>query len=287
MKNHLKIFILGSILTFMASCDSSSDSPNNTNTNDLKKVVTIRTNSGNTTYNTRNVKRYVNFQVVSDSTFDYQDQFMYRNVITTEGMTKTYKTYLNTGELSEHREENYDSQGRLVGRHTYLPPSALYFTYAYNNDGTVTSKYYNELDGETISFRTFTKNADGLLSKNNYSAYSLSTGQVENYESTANLQGQKLVSVTYDGQTTMGFEYYSNPMPANLLKSVNQLNNLIVMGNDLSYLAYNGNAYYKQNDEIITTFNSDNYKTYVKSVYTNTTATPNVTSTVEQFYYYE
>lgn len=282
----LNLFLLGSILTLFASCDSN-ESINDENANDLKKIVTITTNSANPSSNTKNIKHYVNFEVVSDSTFDYQNNFMHRRVITTTGLTKTIKQYLNTGELMTHMEENYDSQGRLVGRHTYDPtPSALYFTYVYNSDGTVTSKYYNELDGETTTFRTFTKNAEGLIFKQNYSVYNFTTGQVEDYESNANLQNQKLVSVTHSGITT-SFQYYPNTMPTNLLKSVNELNNLIIMGNELRYLAYNGNSYYKVDDDVITNFNSNNYKTYSKSVYTNTSIIPNETITTERFYYYE
>ncbi|MDN3675845.1 hypothetical protein QWY90_00590 [Flavobacterium paronense] len=109
----------------------------------------------------------MNFEVVSDSTFDYQGQFLEKNVINTNGLTKTLQTFSNLGELTAQREENYDSQGRLIGRHTFLPTSALYFTYLYNSDGTVSSKYYNELDGQTTTFRTFTKDSNGLLFKEN------------------------------------------------------------------------------------------------------------------------
>jgi len=285
ISKNFNLSALGSFLLLLASCESS-DSINNENNNELKKIVTITTFSANPEYNTKNVKRYINFEVVSDSTFDYQGQFLYRNEITTNNGIKAYKTYSNTGELSQHREENYDTQGRLIGRHTYLPPSALYFTYIYNDNGTVDSKYYNELDGQTITFRTFTKNSNGLLFRNNYSTYNSSTGQSQNFEDNANIQNQKLISVT-QSQVTTNFEYYPNPMPSNLRKTVNELNNLIVMGNELRYLAYDGNYYYKENDTDITTFNSDNYKTYFKSVYTNNHVTPNTTTTTEKFYYYE
>lgn len=283
MKN-FSLFVLGSMLSLFASCDSS-DSTSDVQTNDLQKIVTITTNSVYPSSTTTNIKRFVNFEVVSDSTFDYQNNFMYRRVITNAGLTKTIKEYLNTGELMTHMEENYDAQGRLVGRHTYEPISALFFTYVYNNDGTVTSKYYNDIDGQTTTFRTFTKNADGIVYKQNHSAYSSATGQVEDYEIIANLADQQLNSVTQAGVTS-SFQYYPNPMPTNLLKSVNELNNLIVMGNELRYLAYNGNSYYKVSDDVITNFNSDNYKTYSKSVYTNTAVLPNETITTEKFYYY-
>ncbi|WP_445453919.1 hypothetical protein [Flavobacterium sp. 25HG05S-40] len=283
MKN-FNLFIFGSILTLLVSCDST-DTTNNVQTNNLEKIVTLTTYSDNPTYNTKNIKRYANFEVVSDSTFNNQDQFIYRTVITTNGLTKIIKTYLNTGEVSEHREENYDSQGRLIGRHTYEPISALFFTYVYNDDGTVTSKYYNDLDNQTTTFRTFTKNTDGLIYKNNYSYYDFNTGQTVNIEDIASSQGQILLSNNYSGTVTM-YQYYPNPMPANLQKSENELNNLIVMGNELRYLAYNGNSYFKANDSDITTFNSANYKTYYKSVYTNTAVTPNTTMTTEKFYYY-
>lgn len=280
----LNLILLGSIMTLFASCDNS-ESTNDESANDLQKIVTISTNSANPSSNTTNIKRYVNFEVVSDSTFDNLNQFMHRRIITTSGLTKTFKTISNTGELISHREENYDSQGRIVGRHTYEPISALFFTYEYNSDGTVTSKYYNDTDGTTTAFRTFTKNADGIVFKKNYSIYNAFTGLVEDYEFIANLENQKLISVTGSGVTT-SFQYYPNPMPTNLLKSENELNNLIIKANELRYLAYNGNSYYKMSDDYITNFNSDNYITYFYGSYTNTTVVPNTTTATEVFYYY-
>lgn len=274
----LNLFVLGSMLLLIASCDNT-DSISDTEEMNLEKIVTINTNSSDPTLNTKNIKHYINNQVVSDSTFNNLDELMFNTEVTTLGLTKTYKQYLNTGELMGHREENYDSQGRLIGRHTYEPISALFFTYAYNSDGTVTSKYYNDLDSETTVFRTFTKNPDGLIYKENGSFYNFTTSQTENYEGNATYQSQKMISTNYSATVT-AFQYYPNLLPANMLKSVNELNNLIVMGNELRYLAYSGNSYYKINDDVITTFNSDNYKTHVTS--TDTTGT----TTTEQFYYY-
>jgi hypothetical protein len=282
MKN-LVLFVLANILLLLTSCDSSettnNDTANNQQTENLLKIVTIQTYLNNPSQNTKNIKRFENFEVVSDSTFDYQNQFISRNTISINGLTKTYKSFLNNGTLTSHREENYDSQGRLVGRHTYEPVSALYFTYVYNNDGTVSSNYFNELDNQTTTFRTFTKNNDGLIFKENSSFFNTTTNQTENYEGNATLDGQKLISTNYSG-TINTFQYYPNPMPSNMLKSVDKLNNLIIGGNELRYLAYYGNSYYKVDDNVITTFNSNNYITYTKS--TNT----NLNVTRESFYYY-
>ena len=281
----LNLFLIVSIITLFASCENT-DSITNTEELNLEKVVTFFTIANNPTYNTKNVKHYLNNEVVSDSTFDYQNQFVSNRLITMDGLTKIFKAFSNTGELIGHKEENYDSQGRLTGLHEFLPfPSALFFTYTYNSDDTVTTKYYNELNGTTTEYRTFTKNTNGLIEKENGNFYNNSTNQIENYEGSATLQNQKLISTNYFGTVT-NYNYYPNSMPANLQKTVNELNNLIIMGNELRYLAYNGNSYYKAKDSDITIFNSENYKTYFKSVYINTTVTPNVTSTTERFYYY-
>ncbi len=215
------LFVLGSILTLFASCDNSSDATDDTAEMNLVKIESFYTNSANPTSNNRKVTYFENNQAVVDSTFDYQDQFFRRTVVTTAGSTKTIKVFTNTGELAEHREENYDSQGRIVGRHTYEPVSALFFTYVYNNDGTVDSKSFNDQTGETATFRTFTKNTEGLLFKQNFSAYSFTTNQIESYEYNADIQNQKLVSVNESGVTT-AFQYYPNPMPTNIQKSVNE-----------------------------------------------------------------
>jgi hypothetical protein len=282
MKN-LILFVLANILILLISCDGSDSTNNdiadNQQTENLLKIVTFQTYSNNPSQNTKNVKRFENFEVVSDSTFDNQNQFISRNTISINGLTKTYKSFLSDGTLTSHSEENYDSQDRIVGRHTYEPVSALFFTYVYNNDGTVDSKYFSELDNQTTTFRTFTKNSDGIIYKENGSFYNSSTNQTENYEGVATLQGQKIISTDYSG-TTFSFQYYPNSMPINIQKSVNKLNNLIVRGNELSYLAYKGNSYYKINDDVITDFNSNNYITHTKSMNTNS----NVTT--ESFYYY-
>ena len=273
--NAMKKITLGLTTLFVISC--STDSANDTSEMNLVKIESFYTNSDNPTSNNRKVTYFENNEAFVDSTFDYQDDFLRRTVVTNDGLTKTIKVFTNTGELAEHREENYDSQGRIVGRHTYEPPSALFFTYVYNDDGTVSSKYFNEIDNQIVTFRTFTKNTAGLLFKQNFSAYNFTSGQTENYEYNANIQSQKLVSVNEAGTITT-FQYYPNPMPANLQKSVNELNNLIVKSNELRYLAYNGNYYYKTDDNTITTFNSENYITHVISTNNNVV--------VEKFYYY-
>ncbi|WP_284651473.1 hypothetical protein [Flavobacterium terrisoli] len=271
------LFVLGSILTLFASCDNSSDATDDTTEMNLAKIESFYTNTGNPTSNNRKVTYFENNQAVADSTFDYQNQFLRRTVVTTNGLTKTIKVFTNAGELAEHHEENYDSQGRIVGRHTYEPISALFFTYVYNVDGTVDSKHYNDETAEMVTFRTFTKNTAGLLFKENFSAYSFTTGQIEDYEYNANIQNQKLVSVNEAGVTTT-FQYYPNSMPANMLKSVNELNNIIIKSNELRNLAFTGNYYYQQ-DNSITTFNNENYITHIISTNNNVTT--------EKFYYYE
>lgn len=274
--NAMKRIPLIGIVLLAISCSTDSSTENAEMT--LVKIESFYTNADNPNSNSRKVTYFVNNEAVADSTFDYQNQFILRTVATTNGLTKTIKVFTNTGELVEHSVENFDSQGRIVGRHTYEPPSALYFTYEYNSDGTVASKYFNEIDNQTVTFRTFTKNTAGLLFKQNYSAYNFTTGQMESYEYNADIQNQKLVSVNEAGVTTT-FQYYPNPMPASLQKSLNQLNNLIVKSNELRTLANNGNYYYKPNDNTITTFNSDNYITHSLSTNNNTTT--------EKFYYYE
>ncbi|MDI1318226.1 hypothetical protein [Flavobacterium sp.] len=280
----INLFVLGSAVLFI-SCDNSESTETDSEVN-LEKIVTLFTTTNDPSYNTKNIRHFVNNQVVSDSTFNNENQFIARNVITVEGLTKIYKTYSNTGELTAHKDENYDSEGRLTGRHTYIPTSALFFTYVYNDDGTVTSNAFNVLDNQTTVFRTFTKNASGLIYKENGSGFNPTTNLMVAYENNATYQNQKMISTNQSGTITT-FQYYPNPMPENIQKSANELNNLIVLGNELRYLAYRGNSYYKANDDDIMTFNNDNYKTYFKTVSTNTAVTPNITNTTEQFYYYE
>ena len=199
---------------------------------------------------------------------------MYRRVISTNGLIKTYQTLDSNNQITEHRERTYDVQGRLVGRRDIQPPSALTFTYTYNSDNTVTSTFYNTIDQVTTTFRTYHKNSSGLI----YKEFAADFVNNTTIETTSVFDNEnKLLSLS-NGQV---FQYYSNPMPTNLIKSNDQLNNEVVLGNDMMRLALFGNFYYKINPNEITTFNANNYITYYKS-----DNNPSATIYSESFYYY-
>ena len=74
MKN-LTLLLLASIALVFVSCENN-DTIDNKQQENFAKIITFQTYSNNPSLNTKNVKRFENFEVVSDSTFDYQDQFI-------------------------------------------------------------------------------------------------------------------------------------------------------------------------------------------------------------------
>jgi hypothetical protein len=256
---------------FPVSCTTDAVNENATN---LVRKETFYVNGTNPTLNTKRIQYYSNYEITADSTFNHLNQFTHRRIIITNGLTKTYQTLDANKQIIEHRERTYDTQGRIVGRRDIEPISALTFTYTYNPDNTVTSTYYNSLDQETTAFRTYHKNSNGLIYKE-FASDLINNNTIETTSVFDN--NNKLLSLS-NGEV---FQYFSNPMPANLIKSVNQLNNEVIIGNELRRMALFGNYYFKTSNNVITTFNTNNYISYQKS-----TNDPTVTIFSESFYYY-
>ncbi|TGD56958.1 hypothetical protein [Flavobacterium humi] len=281
-KRHKPAFFLLAF-SLLISCTDQTDeiqSENNENPMSLNKIVSNYYTNG--VLYSRNVKHYTNNEVVADTTLTPPTQWMYRSVILTSGLTKTYNTYDTNGDLTESREKTYDSSGRLTGRRDIMPPSALTFSYTYNQDNTITSSYYNSLDQQTTVFRTYYKNNDGIIYKE--------FDHLNNETCTMAYEGQKPISMTYlNANITYAFNYFPNPKPSGTLKSANQLNNEAVLGNSLLKLAENGNYYYRgfnNSNSINCLFDSNNYLTSKKYTSVNTNVTPNTTNVLDILYYY-
>lgn len=287
-KTSLLLLFAFSLLTSCTteSVDEVTTPPSGTN---LHKRVILYTSTANPDYNTKEVQYYSNNQIVADTVFNHLNQWTARKIILTNGTTKTFQTLDTNNQITEHREETYDSQGRITSRRTYVPLNLIVVTYTYNSDNTVTANAYNIDDMTTTYVGTYFKNSSGLIYREERPG---TANPAIVYQNNLQFDNSKPVSINYAGSSTVPFSYYPNPKPTALLKSVDELNNRVLYGLSLTRLAEEGNFYYKRNDETsvttaytyTTTFNSANYIEYYKMA-SLTLASNNMTAT-EVFYYY-
>lgn len=284
----LKNLFLGLVATSFFSCSSDSDSTNNSNLT-LHKRVIVRTQSLNSEALTKEVQYFSNNEIIADTIFNHLEEWTHRKVTTTNGNTKTYKTYTVSGEVTAHREETYDSQGRITGRKQLIPENILAISYSYTADESVTVEATNLID-QTVSYvGTYFKNNQGLIFKENRPATFDPTTITEG---TLLFEGLRPIEYT-NSANTISFDYYPVAKPATILKSTTELNNTVLLGLSLIKMAEEGNFYFKRNNESTnsvsttyqTDFNENNFIEYYKSTYINAAANNNLLTT-EVFYYY-
>ncbi|HEU4495915.1 MAG TPA: hypothetical protein VFR70_02575 [Flavobacterium sp.] len=276
MKKIAIYFILGiSMGLISCSSDATDDPTENENLMTLKKAVLVSSNTAG--YYSKTVFYYSNNQVYADTTFNAQNQWYERRVISTQGNIKTYTNYYAIdGSSAISQIEGYDAQGRVISRHTSPNSNVISFTYVYNSDNTITSVIHNAIDGQTTNYKKYYKNNNGLI----YKELNINTG----IERVITFEGDKPISIT-NGTASITFNYFPNPKPANLLKTPTELNNIVLIANDLQKLGLEGNFYAKevnvfQNETI---FNTLNYKTLQRFTRQNSS---NITSTDETTYFY-
>lgn len=284
----LKNVLLGLVVASFFSCSNDADTTNNPNLTLYKRVI-IRTQSMNAEALTKEVQYFSNNEIVADTIFNHLEEWTHRKVTTTNGNTKTYKTYTVSGEVIAHREETYDSQGRITGRKQLIPENILAISYSYTADESVTVEAINLID-QTVSYvGTYFKNNQGLIFKENRPATFDPTTITEG---TLLFDGLRPIEYTNSG-ITISFDYYPVAKPTTILKSTTELNNTVLLGLSLLKLAEEGNFYFKRNNETTnsvsttyqTDFNENNFIEYYKSTYINTATTNNLLTT-EVFYYY-
>jgi len=279
MKKLAIYFVLGiSISLISCSNDESNDSPENGNLMTLKKAVIISSNTAG--HYSKRIVYYSDNKAFADTTFDAQNQWYTRRVVSTEGNIKKYTSYTTDGSSDVSQIEGYDTQGKLISRHTSPANNAISFTYVYNPDNTITSVMHNDINNQTSNYRKYYKNSNGII----YKELDILT----NKERVITFQGDKPISIS-DGTTSITFNYFPNPKPSNLLRIPTELNNSILIANDLQKLGREGNFYPQEinNSENTyeTIFNGFNYKMSEKHTYVNQNS-PNVTSTYETTYFY-
>lgn len=293
MKNLKTSLTLLFIASLLASCTNDNPIESSDEAQDemtLNKRIIYHTQSQFPTSNIKEVEYYSNNEIVADTVFNHLNQWTARKITITNGTTKTYQTLNTNNEIIEHREVTYDNQGRITSRRTYVPNNLIIVSFVYNPDNTVTANATNYQDGTVFQIATYHKNNSGLI----YKEFKNNTlGNSGVFEGTLQFDGEKPTSLTFvDSPTVTTFDYYTNPMPSNLLKSVDELNNNVLSGLTLTRLAESGNFYYKRNGgsssngttTYQTDFNTSNYIEYTKSTYLGGGSTNQLTT--ETFYYY-
>lgn len=278
MKNLKFYSLIAIIATFTNSCSNDNieepTTPSNQNLMTLKKRVINQSYSINPTANYTRIQYYSNNEVIADTVFNYLNQWTSRYIKVTTGNAVNTQQLNTNNEIISQQEITYDNQGRIIQRRTDFPNNVMVITFEYNSDNTVTAKITNSLDNTSNILGTYEKNNDGLIYKRTPYNSTSSTELV--------YDGLKPTSMISTNQT-LNFDYFPNPMPSNILKTTNQLNNMALSDLSLLPIAQNGNFYYKPSN-YIANFNSNNYLEYTKS--TNINSANNSETIRETFYYY-
>lgn len=271
-----KFTLLFSVLCLVA-CNSDDNNENPSNELSLVKTVTFTPTEAaynNLTEGSRkNVKYYENNHIVADTTY-YENETIY-SIVNHQYNNNTYKTtvYFNQSAIPFSATERiYDNQNRLIQKkNTYFnsdgseqtPGGGIIFTY------TPQSIIRESLDPDTnlvmpqYTIENFT-NSNGLI---NYTPYSggASTSLEFDYD--------KLYQATYNNGGgsiwTTTATYYNQSVPANQIKTIAQLNNMMLESRYEEVFLY-GNHYCMTitgpdtNISLESTFNESGYITYSK-----------------------
>ena len=294
MKNLFFTIFSYILICNLLSCSSDNieeEANNNSNVMTLNKRIIFETQSLNPELDTKRIQYFTNNQIVADTTFDYQNIWIKRNIIFFNGTTKVFQTLDTSGLVTNQREEYYDTNGRITGRQTIVPNNNMIaISYIYNSDETITVNSINVVDQSITFISKYYKNSNGLIYKETGTTHFPTT---QNYENTLLFDNLKPTSLTSSlSSTILNFGYYNNPKPSNLLKINTQLNNEVLYGLTLSGMAEFGNYYFKKNNATTndvtvtyeTNFNTNNYIEYYKSTYKSNTYDNLLTT--EIFYYY-
>jgi hypothetical protein len=295
MKNLKTSLLLVCITLLSISCtndntEETTTPPSNQSLMTLNKIITHSTNSQNPSLNTKRIKYYTNNITVADTIFNHLNQWTSRFIKITNGNIETSQQLDTNGQIITQQELTFDNQGRVISRRTNFPQNIITVSFEYNSDNTITAKATNTMDATVLIIAIFHKNSDGLI----YKKVATNTlGVPGTSEENIQFDGLKPTAVTFSSSPTiLNFDYYSNPMPLNLLKTTNQLNNSVLSALTLTGVALNGNFYYKRNNSTTaaatityqTDFNVNNYIEYYKATSLNNTN--NNLSIIESFYYY-
>jgi hypothetical protein len=288
MKKKL-IFIIISFALLIIGCDSDASSNATQDQTNLIKKITLKTFSLTPESNTKRIQYYLNNQVIADTTFNHLDQWISRNVITTNGNATSYQTFDNSNILTYQQNVTYDALGRLIERRDILP-SNNFKTYTYNsndNSVSVTTTFLNEPNSPTFFLSKFHYHPNGLLFKQTFAPNSTNEHSIT-FDNFKPLSFQNVESPNLN----LNYNFYTNPMPANILKSILEMNNLTLRNLSLNNINFYCN-YYPLLENVTnsntsttyqTTFNNLNYIT--NKIRTQVNLNNNSSFVEEELYFY-
>lgn len=281
MKKLLKLTVLLSFLALVSCNDDVEDIvPSDQSFLIAKKTITY-------------VPQFENFETKSIKNFDANgvsiDQFRYNSQNQLTGRSEYFSTptqkitinYDAQNIITSKYFENFDAQGRLI--ENYLlndSTNEVYYRKVFSYPDSTTILASNVENNVTTPYMKYKINSMGYI----YSQEEL-TGQLN--KKTLTFDNEKPISmVVYDGTEvilTWNFQYYAQPKPLNIQKTITEINNATLSGVLIEHLAYNCNFYFKQIDDFYYNnylFNASNYLEHALSTY-------GLNNLSETFYYYE
>lgn len=191
----------------------------------------------------KNVKYFESGAIVADTTFNESGEMISRIEHVKNGNIYTQTVYTVNGGAETVTDTYifaYDNQGRLIERERISEFENDVTTITYGN-GTITTSWVDNNTGEELETSEYTVNAEGIITSATYNYMDLS------YTSTLEFENGKPVECTLYYPTETGletdvytFSYYSNPMPANHIKSAIQINNQTLQSGSSGYFSFNG-----------------------------------------------
>lgn len=291
MKKTLLLIALA-IAGVFTSCSDDNASTNDAQDTSLELLKTVKyiptkqAYDNNVEGSKKNVQYFEGNKVVADTTFDTSGSIVMR-VIHIYTATTHSKQILVNELLTLTQNYIFDNDGRIIERQADLYPSSI--------SSTSINKYvYNT---NSITVNAYDPNTNLLMPQYTHTIPLNSFGLVQ-YEGLS-YQDDKPVQWIFtatEESATVNLEYYNVTMPANEIKTINELNNLSLQGEDYgNNLIENNNYYLKKyitttspttSTSFVTfdkTFNEWGYVTYSKA---QGTIFENIRDS-ETFYYYE
>jgi hypothetical protein len=258
MKSTLTIFLLTVLLSACSSDDNSSDNPIE---NGMILSKTVKYYPSKSEYDLgvsnilslKTVSHYENGHIITDTIYNMQGNVFRRSTYSYSGNTSTMTKYTGNNEAMEIRTCTYDAQGRI----SYIVYNYPAIAGGIANENEIEITYESDSVLYTVLPNpnpiVFDLNAFGII--NNLGNSSSTTNQ------------DKLLAYNYpNSNAETVYNYLEGTVPANWHKSVNELNNAIIL-NGLESLAFDGNYYLESTDLRLfdKTFNSNNYLVHDKS----------------------
>lgn len=278
MKTKL-IYVLLTVVSLTAfSC--SDDSGNNNQSNDMSLHKTVAFEPQQNGFDRRYVTYYENNKRTVDTTYNNSGAMVSRREYAYTATTATTFSYNAQNVLTGKTVYTYDSLKRMTNMDLYNGQNQLTSARVYEYNGTNINLYKIENNVPVLQF-TFKTNAQGLIYHQESSNGELWTMSYNNDLPT---------ELDHEG-FVMPYEFYTNPKPQNLQKTVHEINNGGLVGPVIDHIYFSCNHYLKKvnfpsinsSTHYEKTFNSNNYETYAKCFVDYSGATENVSET---FFYY-